>query len=622
VSARAAAAAASAQTAPGAAVGEIGSGSAWTTIRRGLALSPEIRDGLPLTLLLALVATAGRVVVPVAVQQTIDRGFGAATGAGVDSRFVTTMVTLGVLAVAATAVAAFAMNARLFRASEAGLATLRVTAFRHVHDLSVQTQNTERRGSLVSRVTSDVDSLSLFLQWAGVFLIVATGQLLLATVVMAVYSWQLTLVVWAAFLPLVLALRALQRRLARAYLVVRERVGAMLAAIAESVVGAQVVRAYGIEQRTGERIDAAIDAHRAAAVRAQAFSVGAFSTGEVVAGVANAAVVVVGVLLGLAGDITAGRLVAFLFLVALFVQPVQLGTEMLNEMQNAIAGWRRVLGVVDTPADVSDPGPGGRDLPARAVAVDFDRVCYAYPGGPPVLQEVDLHIPAGQHVAVVGETGSGKSTFVKLLTRLMDPSSGRVLIDGVDLRQVRFASLRRRVVLVPQEGFLFNDTLAANLRYGRPDASPADLTEALEDLGLGDWLDSLPRGLQTRVGQRGESLSVGERQFVALARARLADPDLLVLDEATSAVDPATEVRLARALRALSEGRTSVTIAHRLSTAEAADRVLVFHAGRLVQDGSHASLIGTDGVYARLHRAWTVSDPLATPPPPAAGPRP
>ena len=612
MSARAAAReAATAATPPGAAVGGIGSGSAWTTIRRGLALSPEIREGLPLTLLLALVATAGRVVVPVAVQQTIDRGFGAATGTGVDSQAVTTMLALGVLAVVITAGAAFAMNARLFRASEAGLATLRVTAFRHVHDLSVQTQNTERRGSLVSRVTSDVDSLSLFLQWAGVFLIVATGQLLLASVVMAVYSWQLALVVWAAFLPLVLALRGLQKRLARAYLAVRERVGVMLAAISEAVVGAEVVRAYGIEERTGDRIDTAIDRHRAAAIRAQAFSVGAFSTGEVVAGVANAAVVVVGVLLGLSGDITAGRLVAFLFLVALFVQPVQLGTEMLNEMQNAIAGWRRVLGVLDTPADVSDPGPAGEDLPARAVAVDFDRVGYAYPGGPLVLSEVDLHIPAGQRVAVVGETGSGKSTFVKLLTRLMDPTTGRVRLDGVDLRRVRFASLRRRVVLVPQEGFLFDDTLAANLRYGRPDADEDDLTDALTDLGLGDWLGGLPHGLQTRVGQRGESLSVGERQLVALVRARLADPDLLVLDEATSAVDPATEVRLARALRVLSQGRTSVTIAHRLSTAENADRVLVFEAGALVQDGTHASLVAADGVYARLHRAWKVSGPPA-----------
>jgi putative ABC transport system ATP-binding protein len=602
--------AALAESRAGVSVGEVGSGSAWTTVRRGLALSPQIRDGLPVTLLLALVATAGRVVVPVAVQQTIDRGFGAATGTGVDVGFVTAMVVVAAGVVALTMVSAFVMNARLFRASEAGLAALRVRAFRHVHDLSVQTQSTERRGSLVSRVTSDVDSLSLFLQWAGVFLLVATGQVLLASAVMVAYSWQLALVVWVSFLPLVLALRVLQRHLARAYLRVRERVGAMLGAISEAVVGAEVVRAYGIEQRTGERIDAAIEAHRSAATRAQAFAVGAFSTGELVSGVATAGVVVVGVLLGLAGEVTAGRLVAFLFLVTLFVQPVQLGTEMLNEMQNAIASWRRVLGVVDTPPDVADPGADGRGvaLPHRPVDVEFDAVTYAYPGGPPVLSEVCLTIPAGQRVAVVGETGSGKSTFVKLLTRLMDPTRGVVRLDGVDLREVRFDSLRARVVLVPQEGFLFDDTLAANLRYGRPDATDAQVLEALADLGLDDWALGLPQGLATRVGQRGESLSVGERQLVALARARLADPDLLVLDEATSAVDPATEVRLARALRRLSAGRTSVTIAHRMSTAEAADRVLVFDAGRLVQDGTHEHL-RHEGAYARLHAAWSSRGP-------------
>jgi putative ABC transport system ATP-binding protein len=278
---------------------------------------------------------------------------------------------------------------------------------------------------------------------------------------------------------------------------------------------------------------------------------------------------------------------------------------MLNEMQNAIASWRRVLAVVDTPADVADPGDDGVTLPLRPVSVDFDCVTYAYPGGPPVLRQVDVHLPAGQRVAVVGETGSGKSTFVKLLTRLMDPNEGVVRLDGTDLRSVRFSSLRSRVVLVPQEGFLFDDTLEANLRYGRPEATTEQVLTALDELGLGDWLDGLPDGLATRVGQRGERMSVGERQLVALARARLADPDLLVLDEATSAVDPATEVRLARALRLLSEGRTSVTIAHRLSTAENADRVLVFDDGRLVEDGPHGDLVADGGVYARMHAAWT-----------------
>ena len=205
---------------------------------------------------------------------------------------------------------------------------------------------------------------------------------------------------------------------------------------------------------------------------------------------------------------------------------------------------------------------------------------------------------------MVGETGSGKTTFAKLLTRLMDPASGRVTVDGVDLRTVRFSSLRERIVMVPQDGFLFDGTLAENIRFGRPAATDEEIRLALTELGLADWLEGLPDGLSTPVGQRGESLSAGERQLVALARAYLADPDLLLLDEATSAVDPATEVRLARALEGVTRGRTAVSIAHRLSTAEAADEVLVFDQGRIVQRGPHAELVAEPGVYADMHASW------------------
>ncbi len=583
-------------------VGDGMTAGAWHTVRRGLALSPEIRQGLPLTLLLAVIATAGRLVVPLAVQQTIDRGLMAP--AGVDVDFVRSMCLVGVGAIVVTTLCAFAMNVRLVKAAEAGLTTLRTTAFRHVHDLSVLTQNTERRGSLVARVTTDVDTISQFVQWGGILMIVSLGQVLVATVIMAVYSWQLTLLVWVCFLPLFFALRFFQRIVSAAYSTVRERVGIMLGAISESVVGAQAVRAYAIERRTQDRIDQAVEDHRKSATRAQKLVAFTFSTGEVVAAVANSAVVVVGVLLGVAGDITVGRLLAFLFLVTLFVGPVQIGTEVLTEAQNAVAGWRRVLGVVDTPADVVDPGRDGVALPRGPIDVRFERVSYAYPDGPTVLHDVSVDIPPRSRIAIVGETGSGKTTFAKLLTRLMDPASGRVLVDGVDLRTISFESLRERVVMVPQEGFLFDDTLAANIRYGRPSASEADVRLALTELGLADWLDGLPRGLDTPVGQRGESLSAGERQLVALARAYLADPDLLVLDEATSAVDPATEVRLARALEGITRGRTAVTIAHRLSTAEAADEVFVFDDGRLVQRGSHEALVREGGVYGRLHRAW------------------
>jgi putative ABC transport system ATP-binding protein len=434
--------------------------------------------------------------------------------------------------------------------------------------------------------------------------LVSAAQVLLTTLVMVFWSWQLTLLVYVCFLPMVLAIRFFQRALQSAYKIVRERIGELLGAVAESVVGAPVIRAYGVQARTADRIDGAVGRTMKAQVRAQTIAATTFSFGELTAAVANGAVVVVGVLLGVDGQISTGRLVGFLFLVTLFVQPVQVATEVLNEAQNAVAGMRRVLGVLDTPTDVADPGDGGVVLPDGPVRVRFEHVSFAYPGGPEVLHDVDLEIRAQSRVAIVGETGSGKTTFAKLLTRLMDPTRGRVLLSGQPLDAIRFSSLRTRVVMVPQDGFLFDRTVADNVRYGRPDSTDEEIALAFTELGLADWVQQLPNGLRTEVGERGESLSVGERQLVAIARAYIADPDLLVLDEATSAVDPATEVRLNRALDSLTRGRTTIAIAHRLSTAEAADEVLVVDAGVVVQRGPHADLVATDGVYARLHASW------------------
>jgi len=578
------------------------SSSAMRTIARGIELSPELRHGIWGTLGFAVLATLGRIVVPVAVQQALDKGVDAPGGP--DVGFMGQVAVLAAVAVVVTGLASYLMTYRLFSSAERGLATLRIKAFRHVHDLPLLTQNTERRGALVSRVTSDVDQVSQFLIFGGIIAIVSIGQILVATVVMAVYSWQLTIVVWVCFLPLFLSLRYFQRKLSEAYGVVRRQVGVMLSAVSEPVVGAATVRSYAVEQRTQERIDTAIDRYKEASTRAQGLTAFSFSLGGVSAGLANAGVLIIGVLLGVDGHLTAGKVLAFAFLVTLFVGPVQLGTQVLTDAQNAIAGWRRVIGILDTPADVVDPGRAGTELPHHSVAISFEGVGFAYPGGPPVLRDIDLRVEPDTRLAVVGETGSGKTTLAKLLTRLMDPSTGIVRLDGVDLREVPFTSLRARVVLVPQEGFLFDSTLRANALYGRLDATDDDILLAVDELGLGDWLATLPRGLDTRVGQRGESLSAGERQLVALLRAHLADPDLLVLDEATSAVDPALEMRIARALERLTRGRTSVTIAHRMSTAENADEVVVVDKGRIVQRGAHAALVAEGGVYGRLHASW------------------
>lgn len=572
------------------------------TLRQGLRISPELRQGIGVTLVVAVAATAGRLVIPVVVQRAMDDGIAGPAGARPD--LVLRYVALAGIAVVVTALSSYVLNVRLFRSSEAGLTTLRTTAFRHIHDLSMLTQNTERRGSLVSRVTSDVDTISMFVQWGGIMLLLSLIQVTLATVVMVAFSPVLAVVVWACFVPLFFLIRRFQTLVGKAYTQVRARVGDLLSAISESVVGAETIRAYGVEERTAARVDAAVEAHRRAAIVAQQRSVYAFTAGQGMSGLTTAVVVVVGTWLAVHGRVSVGELTAFLFLVQLFTMPVMQATEILNELQNAVAGWRRVIGVIGTTADVADPGASGVELPRGPVRVDLDRVTFAYPGCPPALRELTVTIEPGTRVAVVGATGSGKSTLAKLLCRLVDPTEGVVLLDGIDISRVRFSSLRRRVVLVPQEGFLFDATLEANLAFAVPGATRADVVDVVHRLGLSDWVDTLALGLDTPVGQRGESLSVGERQLVALARAALADPDLLLLDEATSAVDPLTEVRLQRAVEELTRGRTSVAIAHRLSTAEAADDILVVDRGEVVERGRHTDLVAAGGTYARLHASW------------------
>ncbi|MEX0836448.1 MAG: FAD-dependent oxidoreductase, partial [Nitriliruptor sp.] len=520
-------------SAPTAPATPISADGAWDTFVRGLRSSPELRVGLRATLVLALLATAGRAIVPVVVKVTIDDGLGGGSGA-VDIGVVTLAVAGGALAVVVTAVASSAMNIRLARVVETALSGLRVRAFRHIHDLSSLHQAAEQRGSLVSRVTSDVDEVSRFMSSGGLALITSIGQLAIATVVMLAYSWQLTLIVMVSFVPFVLSARAFQRRLIVRYQLVRQRIADLLTTLAESVVGAPVIRTYGIEERTRARLDRVIEAHRTAAVGAGKLSSAFSGTGEVFAALATAAVVVGGVLLGVAGEVSSGTVTAFLFLITLFIQPVQLAAEVVNEGQMALAGWRRVLDVLDVEPDVADP-EDGIEVPAGPIDVRFEDVSFRYPrsgepaaeaSGPVVLDGVEVRIRARSKVAIVGETGSGKTTFAKLLTRLMDPTSGRVLINEVPIGRVSFDSLRRRVVMVPQEVELFDGTIADNIRKGRPDLSDEDLDLALLELGLTGWLEELADGHATSVGERGNALSAGERQLVALARTYVANADL------------------------------------------------------------------------------------------------
>ncbi|MFI5426013.1 ABC transporter ATP-binding protein [Aeromicrobium sp. UC242_57] len=460
-------------------------------IKRGLALSPAIKDGLGLTIVLAVLSTVGGSVIPILIQKTVDSGLSEGESSVSDIGGFLAIATVLILL---TGAIAYWMRIRLFIASETGLAQMRVDAFRHVHDLSMLTQNAERRGVLVSRVTSDIDQVSQFLQFTGIQIVVSLGQILVATIIMSFYSWQLTIVVLVCFLPLALSLKWFATRLSDAYDIVRRTVGEMIAVIAEPVVGASVVRAYAIERRTQERVDAGIKGNLDANVKAQKLVAVTFASSGVAGGLANGAVLAFGVILGVAGDLSMGTVIAFAFLVGLFVGPVQTATQVLTDAQNAIASWRRVIDLLDTPADVVDPGASGLSLPDETLGARFESVSFAYPDGPDVLTDIDVEISPRQRVAVVGETGSGKTTFAKLLTRLMDPTAGVVRLGTTDIRTVAFADLRQHVLMVPQEGFLFDATLRDNLLYGRKDATDAELLAVVDDLGSPTGSLHCPRG--------------------------------------------------------------------------------------------------------------------------------
>lgn len=570
-------------------------------IKRALLEAPSLREGLKLTLILAMAGQAVTVVTPIVLQKILDEE--VLDPAGVDLEGVTYLAGVALIALVIGVVVGRISLLRLVHSSSTGLSDLRTKTFSHIMSQSVLHVQSERRGNLLSRVTSDITTLQEFMEWGGVGMIIASSQVLLATGVMTFYEWRLALIALVGVLIYLFMMRWFQRILARNYDAVRKEVGSSLGVLSESITAIPIVRAYGTEDATKAKVAEALERRFQVEYKTARFGNILFSTAEIFAGLLTATLVVAGVLIGLQLGTSAGTLVAFLLLTNLLIEPLQILVETLEFAQSAASGLRRIVDVLDGEVEISDPKepvtlrPGG--LSAR-----FDHVRYSYPNGEEVLRDITADIPVGTRVAVVGETGSGKTTFAKLLVRLMDPSSGTIHIGGVPAARIELAELRRRVAFVPQEGFLFDDTIAHNVRYGRVDAGDAEIWTAFHELGLGEWVQGLPQGLETRAGERGGNLSAGERQLVALVRAWIGGPDLLVLDEATSAVDPALDVALRHAIDKLTEGRTSVTIAHRLSTAEGADDVLVFDQGELVERGHHRDLVVCDGVYAALYADW------------------
>ena len=569
-------------------------------LRRGVAESPELKEGFWGTVIRALGVAGSKLLVPVTIQLIIDKGL---SGDEVDLSKVVTFASLSALLLIASIFLERATYFRLGCMAENVLSGLRVRVFSHLHKLSLAEHTASKKGVLTARVTSDVETLTRFAQWGAIAWVVDSFQIIAVLALMTYYSWELTLVTLAVHIPLIPTLRIMQYRQLRAYDVLRTRVSETLGSISESVMGMNMIRSYGQRKATRERIDQAIDDQYNQQMRAARYFSFIIPMTDIFGVVAIASVVGSGVWWGSSWGLTSGELIAYIFLVNLLLSPItQLG-EVLDQTQTALAGWWKILKVIDTPIEIPDKN-FGPEIQTGPLSVKAEGVEFAYREGDRVLHGIDVELPAGSSVAIVGETGSGKTTFAKLIARLADPTAGKLFVGGVDLKEMASQDRRSAIRMVPQDGFLFDTTVAENIRYGRPEATHNEVEEAVHSLDLQPWIESLPDGINTLVGERGESLSVGERQLVALVRAQLADPGLLVLDEATSSVDPETETVLEHALERLAEGRTTISVAHRLSTAERSDLVLVFDHGNLVEQGPHDELKENGGIYNKLYDSW------------------
>jgi ABC-type multidrug transport system fused ATPase/permease subunit len=561
-------------------------------------LARPYRGRVILALLSLLAAVGTALAPPYLAKLAIDDGIRGGD-LGVLTIVVAAFLAAGVLNWAASAVQLY------FTAwvGERVLADLREGLFSHLQRLSLGFYERNRAGAVISRLTNDVEALDQLVTEGVTTLLQNTLTLTGSAIILFLLDWRLALAVLAVFPLMSVATSIFRRRSARAYARVRERLGSVTATLQEDVSGMRVVQAFTREGRNEENFQGVNSAYRSANYETVVLNAFYFPFVDLLSSAATAVVLGFGGYLVFDGSLTIGTLFAFIGYLTNFFDPVQQLSQLYNTFLAAVAALDKIIDVMDEEPEVLDRMDAVA-LPRIDGGVAFERVRFGYGSGPDVLHDIDLDVAPGTTVALVGHTGAGKSTIAKLLARFYDPRDGSITIDGYDLREVTQESLRRQLGIVPQEGFLFAGTVRENIAFGRPDASAEEIAAAARAVGAHEFVMKLEDGYETEVGERGARLSLGQRQLVAFARALLADPRILILDEATSSVDIGTERRIAAALGRLLAGRTAFVIAHRLSTIRNADLIVVLEHGRVVERGTHDELIAARGRYFSLYGEW------------------